>query len=97
MPVNLTQQWLKERPESVYQAFLPQLGQRERQYYGQRFPQVYGQYQGQQAQQAMGGQMPYLDFSEYLKNFQWLRDYQINRPAPYNSVTPRSTRFLYNY
>jgi len=91
--------FLGDNPQAVFQSRMarstPQFGR----FWGNRYNDIYGQYMGQQAQQAQMGQMPSGDFNSFLEQYPWLdkfysyspyqRGLSMNRMAP-------TTRFL-NY
>lgn len=86
--------FLGENPQIAYQSSLTGMAPQRRRFWGDKYFDVYGQYQGQQG--AQGG-IPTGDFSSFLGNYPWLQEYQSYSPyqrgVNYSRYSP-ATRML---
>ena len=98
---NIGQQFLQETPQAAFMSFLPQLNRPMRRYFGQRYGDIYGEYQGALGQEAQTtGQLPTMQFMDFLSAYPFLQKYFGTAPQERgeypNQFSPR-TRFLTTY
>jgi hypothetical protein len=90
--------FLEDRPEVAFQAMMPQGGSPASQrFFQNQFQNIHGRFLGQLGQQILQGQAPTLQFTDFLRDFNfgghaaatppWLRGAQTQRFAP-------QTRFM---
>jgi len=97
---NILSSFLEDNPYSVYYNQLMSMDPRRRQYFQPRYGDVYGQFQGAQAGQALAGQQPTGKFSDFLSQYNFGEEY--GRLAPwqrgeYNSRYAPPARWLTGY
>jgi hypothetical protein len=80
MADNLWSQWLEEEPTALYGWYKNQGTPNQQQYWGNQYGNVRQNYMGQLANQALGGEMPTLQWSDYLKNYPWLQEWYKQSP-----------------
>jgi hypothetical protein len=72
--------WLEENPETLYKAFLPQGSNNFRDYYLSNYNKIYGDYMGNLGKQALGGNAPSMNFSDYLNGFNFNNNWRSLSP-----------------
>ena len=91
MAENIWTAWLEEEPNILYQALMPQgKGTPFADYYRSRYGDTYSGYTGQLGRMALSGQDPTLTFTDYLKNFDPYRDWQLQSPGDRGEYVPHS-------
>jgi len=88
-------EWLKANPQAGYTASVSGLDTPLKNWYGSRFNNIYSQYQGDIAKT----KDTKLQFSDWLKNFNFKQDYFSNSPyqrGSYENIYAPRTRWL-NY
>jgi len=94
------QQFLKETPRAAYMSFLPELTRPMQRHFGRNYQDIYGQYLGAIGQEAQMGQLPQLQFTDFLKNYGFEQQYGGLSPQQRGSYPSRlapRTRFLTGY
>lgn len=99
-PVFDTKGYLEQNPLGAYYGFLSgRLNTPMQRFFQNRFSDVYGQYQGDLANEARGGKIPTSSFDDYLKGYDFTRKYLSYSPYQRGSnpaLTAPRTRWL-NY
>ena len=73
---NMFLPFLEEQPNILYQAMKPQQGSRSfMDYWKSAYPDVWNQYLGKLGGQALGGQDPTLQFSDFMSQYPWLKNW----------------------
>jgi hypothetical protein len=89
--------FLETQPRGVFFNWLSKLNDPMKRYYSNQYNDIYGQYEGEVAGQAMAGKTPDLQFNSFLGKFPWLQDYwgltDWQRGDTPNRLAPR-TRWL---
>ena len=91
---------LKEEPQLAYFGQQQRFGRSpvQKRFFKDQFQQVFNRYLGQLGQQVQQGQDPTLQFSDYMKDFDFNRyfgDIEPSRRGFFPSRTAPRTRFLY--
>ena len=83
--------WLTDNPSAAY---FSNAGQwktpNQKKYFQSQFSNIQDQYMGKLGQMVQGGGAPSLEFTDFLKNFNWGQNFQQNAPQ---SMTQNSSQF----
>ena len=88
MAANL-QSFLGQNPQAVFQSKISGMASPMSRFWQPRYSDIYGQYMGQQAGQAMGGEIPTGDFSSFLNKYPWLQSFYSYSPQQRGSYPSR--------
>ena len=68
--------FLGDNPQAAFMSAIPRMfGQGQRRFLSDRYSDIYGDFQGALGEQARGGGLPTLNFTDYLRSMPWLNYY----------------------
>lgn len=86
---NLYSSWLEEEPTALYGWYNQKGTPYQKNYWANNYGGVRQGYMGELANQVQQGQDPSLQWSDYLKNYPWLEEW--NKLNPYSRGERQST------
>lgn len=93
---NIWQYWLEDNPRTLYAGYIPQDSLSVKNYWGNKFSDVYQDYQGKLARMALKGNPPNLNFGQYLKSYPFSEYYNLLSPQQRGLSPYLSGRHIWN-
>ena len=96
MPANnVWQGFLDENPQAAYFGYQGQFGTspNQRRFFQDQYANIHNQYLGQLGQQIMGGGAPSLNFTDFLKDYNFGQQYAQQTPRERGIDTSRFNPF----